>query len=296
MMFKVEDSGAPKKMQLDKFPQLALFQQRVEDDRVVVQYLTPEQPLIPDHPLQKTLLEVPLQPDLVGLLPMDIDLHHSPAKAYRMGDTYDSWFSACLGFRAILVYIGDGRRPVLGTLSPRTTQVPQQGWVSSVLAVVWGAQPAPEPDWLTFTDVAPFLVTSESSLQAASSLLPEGESMDMFKFRPNIVVDGEDAWEEDFWAELIVNGQHKLQLTANCGRCTSINVDYATGRQAAGEKGGMLKKLSKERRVDPGHKWSPIFGRYGFLGGDDELFWVSVGDDVQVSRRSTERTIFDWRF
>ncbi|KAK7754056.1 hypothetical protein SLS62_003902 [Diatrype stigma] len=78
-------------------------------------------------------------------------------------------------------------------------------------------------------------------------------------------------YEEDYWAELLVRSGSggrdgpRLALTANCARCVSINIDYETGRPAEGERGSVLKKLMKDRRVDTGNKWSPIFGRYAFL-------------------------------
>ena len=76
----------------------------------------------------------------------------------------------------------------------------------------------------------------------------------------NIVVDGDVAWDEDFWTELQVHSGDKqaaaaprLALTANCGRCRSINIDYDTGRVGEGEAGTLLKKLMKDRRVDAGN-------------------------------------------
>ncbi len=129
----------------------------------------------------------------------------------------------------------------------------------------------------------------------------------MYKFRPNFVVDGagEEPWAEDFWAELSIDAAAadrgddavepgaKLLLRANCARCTSLNVDYVTGKPALGEMGTVLKKLMKDRRVDMGNKWSPIFGRYAFLSGDTPV-QVSVGDTVEVTQRNTERTVWDW--
>ena len=81
------------------------------------------------------------------------------------------------------------------------------------------------------------------------------------------------AYDEDYWAALTVSNsaraekgsQAQILLTANCGRCSSINVDYHTGKTAEGDDGMVLKKMMKDRRVDPGNKHSPIFGRYGFL-------------------------------
>ena len=82
-------------------------------------------------------------------------------------------------------------------------------------------------------------------------------------------------------------------MTSNCGRCSSLNVDYDTGKQAEGELGTVLKKLQKDRRVDSGTRWSPIFGRYGFLEGEKELE-VKIGDEIKVSMRNAERSVWDW--
>ena len=115
------------------------------------------------------------------------------------------------------------------------------------------------------------------------------------------------AFEEDFWAELRItttNPDHrdaaKFHLTANCARCVSINVDYATGKPGTGDCGSVLKTLMKDRRVDKGVKYSPIFGRYGFLDrgstsgsdGNNAGMCVRVGDRVEVAKRNVERTVF----
>jgi uncharacterized protein YcbX len=293
MLLKVKEDGSREKMQLASFPQCSLFEQQIREDEIInVQYHAPTTPLGPSDPTHATTLKVPLHPDISQLEPVDVDLHGSHASAYRMGEDYDRWFSACFGFRVMLVFIGDGRRPVLGTLAPRSEPT-QKGWLAQITSLV-SASGQRGPDWLAFTDCAPFLVTSEASLRNVSSRLSNGVEAEMYKFRPNIVVDGEGAWDEDFWAELTVNGgEDRLLLTANCGRCTSLNVDYETGRQADGELGTVLKKLMKDRRVDKGTKWAPIFGRYAFLNDDKEAT-VSVGDQVEVSRRNTERTVWDW--
>ena len=116
--------------------------------------------------------------------------------------------------------------------------------------------------------------------------------MDISKFRPNIVVDGAPAeWEEDFWAEILV-GKSRIFLVHNCNRCQSINVDYMTGQFGVGESGSILKKLQKDRRVDKGAKYSPIFGRYGFLDMSNDGALISVGDEVTVARRNTQHTVF----
>ncbi|KAL7627457.1 hypothetical protein AAE478_001650 [Parahypoxylon ruwenzoriense] len=321
MLLKVEADGRYKNIQTAYFPECTLFEQAIEDGCIVVIYRIPEQPLIQPTPEQCTALRVPLSPATGGLDTVDIKLFGSHTTAFRMGDPYDAWFSSCLGYPTILVYIGDNRRPVLAHM-PQELALPRgNSWLSPITSLIssglsyyWQPQGGGkvEPDGLTFNEAAPFLLTSKASLRQVSALLPQGEAMDMIKFRPNIVVDEDHrngdgalkAWDEDFWAELLVDGEHRLALTANCARCISINIDYETGRPAKGEKGTVLKKLMKDRRVDAGNKWSPIFGRYAFLlpsltakGECDEGevgMDVAVGDEIEVTRRIGERDVWAW--
>lgn len=111
------------------------------------------------------------------------------------------------------------------------------------------------------------------------------------KFRPNLVVDGEGvAWDEDFWGEVkVVRDGLSIVLTSNCARCTSINVDLDRGRMGEGESGSLLKKMMKDRRVDLGHKWTPIFGRYGFPTHGGE---IKVRDEVVVSKSNKEHIVW----
>jgi len=59
---------------------------------------------------------------------------------------------------------------------------------------------------------------------------------------------------------------------------------------ADGESGSLLKKMMRDRRIDVGNKWSPIFGRYGFPTHGGE---IKVGDEVVVSRRNKEHTVWN---
>lgn len=168
-----------------------------------------------------------------------------------------------------------------------------------------------EREGITFADVAAYLVITEESLADVSARLPAQERpMDITKFRPNLVLSGSPgAYDEDFWGGIRISspdttahdGNHDgespgnatdIILTQNCARCVSLNVDYATGKIGTGESGKVLKKLMKDRRVDAGAKWSPIFGRYGFLDGGGEGTIISVGDEVEVTKRNEERTTF----
>jgi uncharacterized protein YcbX len=147
-------------------------------------------------------------------------------------------------------------------------------------------------------DVAPYLLVSETSLAAVSERLPADQPMDIMKFRPNIIVSGVDErWEEDYWGEVQFTSTVSdapesvtLSLERNCVRCRSINVDYRTGQQGSDESGRVLALLQKDRRVDTGMKYNPVFGRYCFLSGAGGS--ISVGDEATMTRRNQHRAVF----
>ena len=284
-------------MTVTYYPELALFLQSIDEasGTFTVTYTPPDG--------ETKSLEIPLEPGLGSLEGVDVSLHGSPAKAYKMEERVNAWFSTCFGYDVMLVYLGPNRRPVLGNLSPNVVQNQSAG-ITSWLA---GATPSlpnimsskkKEEDGITFADIAAYLVVTEESLQNVSSRFSDGTEMDVTKFRPNIVLSGsKEAFEEDYWGGITINsssGITEIVLTQNCARCVSINVDYSTGKAATGEAGNALKELMKDRRVDKGAKWSPIFGRYGFLKptkeGDGRK--IVVGCEVEVSKVNGERTTF----
>ncbi|KAK7424082.1 hypothetical protein QQX98_000692 [Neonectria punicea] len=299
MLLKVTiDAGSPseqtlKNMHIPKFPELSRF---------LIDMRLPEDE---DHEGEFTIswskpgsdedksLTVPLSPGTTPLEPMEVSMHGSPTKAYNMGSKYNDWFSDCLGYDVVLAYIGPHQRKVLMSTTPIRPPKPS-GWLSSVKSYVLGdGMPV---EHIAFADGAHFLVCSETSLQDVSSRLSNGQEMDMTKFRPNIVVtEADKAWDEDFWHEIQI-GDIKIVLAQNCGRCKSINIDYATGAPGKGETGMIMAKMSKDRRVDKGNKWHPVFGRYGFLapGSPGLGEYLAVGDEVLVTKRGTEHTKFDW--
>lgn len=329
----------------------------------------------PPQPATTTSITIPLLPTIDSLVPIDVDMHHSPVRGFEMPQSYTDWFTQAfdLGTPVILVYLGPRYRQVLGNLAPnakvrnsvlkREEEARTKGregneasdptkastswssWLGKVASDVSNltsspssgptpsssstpSSPAPADDRftrpinpkdysITFQDGASYLITSTTSLAALHARMPEGELADMTKFRPNIVLEGAGkAWEEDFWGELTFSpqvgngdvgeeiesgvgskGVAKLLLNHNCVRCTSLNVDYATGTNTSGTN--VLKLLQRDRRVDTAQKWSPVFGRYGWLmrrgeEEEEEEFEVKVGDAVVVTRRNEERSGQKW--
>ncbi|KAJ5485381.1 hypothetical protein N7539_005369 [Penicillium diatomitis] len=150
-----------------------------------------------------------------------------------------------------------------------------------------------------FADCAPLLVISQTSVDDASSRVAEGPKVDLTKFRANVVISGaKEAYEEDFWAELSVGednpGKVRLLLTGNCVRCRSLNVDFDKGKFTNKGNGNLFKRLMKDRRVDRGARFSPVFGRYAFPERGAVGWTIRVGDEVRVLKTNTERTVTDW--
>ncbi|KAF5515467.1 Mitochondrial amidoxime-reducing component 1 [Colletotrichum siamense] len=242
----------------------------------------------------KDEIRFPLEPSTQGCDEYSISLHASDAKAYDMGDKLSSWFSERLGFETRLAYIGNGSRPVLGSMAPHSKGGLKRARLLQRIQSLIPFLSLPE-ERLVFNDLAHYLVVTEESNDQVTSRLDGDYRMDITKFRPNIVVKGASGpFVEDFWGELTFGGGVQMPLTANCYRCQSITVDFATGKTATDDRGMAWKKLNKDRRVDKGAKYSPVFGRYGYCFGSSVGKSVKVGESVKVTHVNAARTTFDW--
>ena len=141
---------------------------------------------------------------------------------------------------------------------------------------------------VAFADGASSLLTTMPSLAALNQKLER--PIPMNRFRPNIVVDGEDvpAIDEDYWRGLKVGLLSGVVAWA-CARCTIPETDQITGVR---EK-QVLKALQGFRKgvdaVDPTNKG--VFFGQNFLHTLIDGSVVNVGDTVEVVERSSERNI-----
>jgi uncharacterized protein len=125
------------------------------------------------------------------------------------GELADRWFTDFLGHGSRLI-----------RFDPRARRLSQRRYT--------GATAAP----YKFADAFALLVTSEGSLADVNKRLhAKGQApVDIDRFRPNIVIDGVDRFEEDYARELRI-GDAVLELVKPCVRCTVPSVDPATGEQ-----------------------------------------------------------------
>lgn len=250
----------------------------------------------------RTEILIPLEPDIRKLEKTEISMHGSPCTGYEVGEEYNAWFSECFGLDVELIYIGTNRREVLGNLSPNgqvNQHASSSSWMSTIAnnlpSVPFLSSSQTHEQGLALSDVAAVLAVSQTSLNHIQTLLPASVKPDIRKFRPNIVISGaKEEFIEDFWAEISIGKDGKrVLLTQNCNRCVSLNLDLDKGIFAEGPEGKVLAGLAKDRRVDPAAKYSPVFGRYGFLERESAHGReIRVGEAVEVVKVNQERTAF----
>jgi uncharacterized protein YcbX len=128
-------------------------------------------------------------------------------------------------------------------------------------------------DEVSFADGYPILVATEASLAHLNSRLEAPVPMN--RFRPNVVLAGASAWEEDSWSALEFPAL-RARVVKPCLRCPIITIDQATA-----EKGPepMRELLSFRRAGD-----DVMFGQNAIPDAPGAL---AVGD-VVIPHRKTE--------
>lgn len=140
-----------------------------------------------------------------------------------------------------------------------------------------------------FADVMSLQVASEASLEDLNRRLKEKgqEPLTIERFRPNIIIKGNEPWEEDRWKRVRINTtEHSremlwrvpLDVLARCARCQVPNVNPDTAEKHAKEP---WETLMTFRRVDPGGvaKYKPCFG---MLCMPTKGGVIQVGSELEV--------------
>lgn len=134
------------------------------------------------------------------------------------------------------------------------------------------AQPGDE---VSFADGYPVLVCTEESLADLGGRIESRGEMrvPMVRFRPNVVVRGAPAWDEDTWATITIGGV-PMRAPKACDRCVMTTIDPATAKLGAEP----LRTLASFRRRDNG-VW---FGVNLVPNHEGD---IAIGDEVRVTAR-----------
>ena len=125
-------------------------------------------------------------------------------------------------------------------------------------------------DEVSFADGYPLLLMSEASLAALNARLDV--PVPMTRFRPNLVVAGFGAFEEDQWRQVRV-GAVLFHVVKPCERCVVTTIDQQTAAQGKEP----LKTLNAFRR----RNGKVLFGM-NLIAGTPGV--VRVGDSVMPAR------------
>ncbi len=155
-------------------------------------------------------VRVPLHPSSGS--PLRVQVWSSTCDALAVSREADAWLTRYLGFGCRLVHMpGDSER-------------------------YSNARYAGPGKRVGFADGYAYLATAEASLADLNArLATRGHPpLPMNRFRPNLVVEGGEAFAEDRWKELRV-GSAVLAAAKPCGRCEVTTTDQATGERRGPE-------------------------------------------------------------
>jgi len=188
-----------------------------------------------------------------GMQPLDITLTENISKAtvwkdtcnaYDCGDAASQWFTAFLNTPARLVYFPDDE----------LRQVDLDY-----------AQPG---DITAFSDGFPYLLISQASLDDLNSRLDS--PVEMSRFRPNLVVTGNEAFAEDQWKRIRI-GTTEFSLVKPCSRCAIPGINPANAEKTAEPVKTLASYRLRENKI--------LFGQNVIAHGSGVL---EVGMPVEI--------------
>lgn len=168
------------------------------------------------HPSQEQLLT--LDPEAFVQDYLDTEIWETPVSAQITTSAAARWFSGLLGFEVSLVYFGEQSQ----RFTSRRPELP-----------------------VAFADGYPFLLTTQASLDELNRSGPQINEMQ--RFRPNIVISGNEPFAEDKWKRIRI-GEVIFENVKPCVRCIFTTLDPQTAQRS--RKGEPLKTLAKFRLLE----------------------------------------------
>ena len=184
---------------------------------------------------------------------MDVTVWDTTVSAAVADAKAHAWVSAVLGDDVLLVHMD------------AQTERLKRG--------IWTVEPLP----VTFADAYPVLIATTGSLAAlnAEIVARGGAAVPMARFRPNIVIECDDPWREDYWKALRIGGI-EVDLVKPCDRCIVTTKDQMTGESMGKEPLDSLVRLRMS--ADPRVKGV----LFGWNSVPRAIGRVAVGDRVEV--------------
>lgn len=211
----------------------------VVDDKgeFVTQRQLPRMVLI--QPLLKTYDMIVKAPGMLALhiaideveQPVMVKVWEDTVKAFDMGDVAAQWFSDFLGQKLRLV-----------RFDPEQTRLSSMQWTGGIEAKNG------------FDDGFAVLVTSTASLKVLNDKLVQAgeQAVTMQRFRPNVVLTGIEAYDEDRLDTLNITSKEavvQLKLVKPCTRCPIPNIDPQNGKSSP-VVGDMLQTYRQNPQMD----------------------------------------------
>ncbi|MFZ6719134.1 MOSC domain-containing protein [Undibacterium sp. Ji49W] len=163
------------------------------------------------HAANMTALQLPLQlpTEQSGDAPVQVTIWEESFLALDAGDEAAAWFSQVLGIACRLV-----------RSSVHTQRFANQKWT--------GNKHVPT----RFSDGYPILLTGTASLDDLNERLQQQgrDALPMNRFRPNVVLDEMEAYEEDYAECFEIGADIQLRPVKPCPRCPMPSIDQLTGK------------------------------------------------------------------
>lgn len=220
-------------------PRLALARPRIQGESLVVRGPHTEQPLV--LPLAHRARP-----------PRPVTVWRDTLEALDEGDAAAAWFGALLGGPPV-----------------RLVRMP----VQDARFVDPDYAPAGTP--VGFADGFPLLVACSASLAALNAELVQPVPMD--RFRPNLVLDGGEPWQEEGWRVLELAGV-SLPVVKRCLRCKVVTIDQASA--TIPEPGEPLATLLRLRAPGGGGDAGAVYFGQNVLAAEATL---RLGEVVTVA-------------
>jgi len=214
-----------------QIPDLALFSLKMEENQILVY-----------SKLTGSEVRISIIPE--GQKECMVKVWGDEVSAVEVSTNVSAWFTNEIGKPTRLVYMPDNSERLIDPNYTHNAEI------------------------VSFADGYPVLVTNEASLTELNSRLKQ--SIEMNRFRPNIVIAGEEPFEEDDWKTVSI-GNAQLNLVKKCARCVMVNINPKT---AIMEK-EVLTALANFRKKD-----NKVY--FGINGYALKSGIVGIGDKIKI--------------